>query len=558
VLVRPPGDATEVETFIVGYAIDRDRADVADAMRTLVLVSLVGLLLAGAGAYLVSGQILAPMRLVRQTAAEINEQDLTRRIPVQGRDDISALAEQFNAMLDRLSTAFSAQRQFVDDASHELRTPITIVRGHLELMGDDPAERVGVVRLVTEELDRMSRIVDDLLLLAKSPRPDFVRYEQVSVPELTIDVHAKVRALGERCWMLEAVGEGITELDPQRITQAMVAMAHNAVQHTAPDAVIRVGSALRRDRSGRWVASFWITDSGPGVRPEDTETIFERFSRGKRGSGGHRSGAGLGLAIVRDRRGASRHGTAGVETGPRSHLRHRTAGRSARGEEASVNRILIAEDEERIAAFVEKGLHANGFIPTVITDGDTALDTALDMARSGGFELVVLDLGLPGRDGFTVLRLLREARVRTPVIILTARDTVSDTVAGLEGGADDYMTKPFRFEELLARVRLRLRGGESTPEVTVLVTGGLSLDLRTRRAKVGERTVDLTAREFVLLELFLRHPGQVLSREQILSHVWGYDFDPGSNIVDVYVRALRRKLGAERIGTVRGMGYRLS
>ena len=116
-----------------------------------------------------------------------------------------------------------------------------------------------------------------------------------------------------------------------------------------------------------------------------------------------------------------------------------------------MNRILIAEDEERIAAFVEKGLHANGFIPTVITDGDTALDTALDMARSGGFELVVLDLGLPGRDGFTVLRLLREARVRTPVIILTARDTVSDTVAGLEGGADDYMTKPFRFEELLAR-----------------------------------------------------------------------------------------------------------
>ena len=223
-----------------------------------------------------------------------------------------------------------------------------------------------------------------------------------------------------------------------------------------------------------------------------------------------------------------------------------------------MNRILIAEDEERIAAFVEKGLHANGFIPTVITDGDTALDTALDMARSGGFELVVLDLGLPGRDGFTVLRLLREARVRTPVIILTARDTVSDTVAGLEGGADDYMTKPFRFEELLARVRLRLRGGESTPEVTVLVTDGLSLDLRTRRAKVGERTVDLTAREFVLLELFLRHPGQVLAREQILSHVWGYDFDPGSNIVDVYVRALRRKLGAERIGTVRGMGYRLS
>jgi two-component system, OmpR family, copper resistance phosphate regulon response regulator CusR len=219
-----------------------------------------------------------------------------------------------------------------------------------------------------------------------------------------------------------------------------------------------------------------------------------------------------------------------------------------------VNRILIAEDEDRIASFVEKGLRANGFVTTVAGDGDSALE----LARSGAFDLVVLDLGLPGRDGFTVLRLLREERVRTPVIILTARDTVDDTVAGLEGGADDYMTKPFRFEELLARVRLRLRAGDSTPEVSVLVTDGVSLDLRTRRAKVDGQTIDLTAREFLLLELFLRHPGQVLSREQILSHVWGYDFDPGSNIVDVYVRALRRKLGAELIGTVRGMGYRLT
>jgi len=219
-----------------------------------------------------------------------------------------------------------------------------------------------------------------------------------------------------------------------------------------------------------------------------------------------------------------------------------------------VTHILIAEDEDRIAAFVEKGLRANGFITTVVCDGDSAAQ----LGRTGGFDLVILDLGLPGQDGFTVLRSLREARVQTPVIILTARDTVGDTVAGLEGGADDYMTKPFRFEELLARVRLRLRGDDRAPEVTVLRSGELSLDLRTRRARVPERTIDLTAREFVLLELFLRHPGQVLSREQILSHVWGYDFDPGSNIVDVYVRALRKKLGAATIGTIRGMGYRLS
>ncbi|MDI2032721.1 response regulator transcription factor [Saccharopolyspora sp. TS4A08] len=218
-----------------------------------------------------------------------------------------------------------------------------------------------------------------------------------------------------------------------------------------------------------------------------------------------------------------------------------------------MSKVLIVEDEERIAAFIEKGLRANGFTTTVVTDGDAALHHLVD----GEYDLAVLDLGLPGRDGFSVLRDVRARRVALPVIILTARDTVHDTVAGLEGGADDYMTKPFRFEELLARIRLRLRSAERAEEVTVLRDGELSLDLRTRRAQVPDGTVDLTAREFALLELFLRHPGQVLSREQILSHVWGYDFDPGSNVVDVYVRALRRKIGNGHIGTVRGMGYRL-
>ncbi|PXY24940.1 DNA-binding response regulator [Prauserella sp. PE36] len=218
-----------------------------------------------------------------------------------------------------------------------------------------------------------------------------------------------------------------------------------------------------------------------------------------------------------------------------------------------MSRILIAEDEQRIASFVEKGLRANGFVTTVVGDGDAALAHVV----AGGYDLVVLDLGLPRRDGFAVLQAMRQARVSTPVIILTARGSVNDTVAGLEGGADDYMTKPFRFEELLARVRLRLRPADRTPEVTVLRNGPVSLDLRTRRAETPHGVVDLTAREFSLLELFLRHPGQVLSREQILSHVWGYDFDPGSNVVDVYVRTLRRKIGQDHIVTVRGMGYRL-
>ncbi len=217
-----------------------------------------------------------------------------------------------------------------------------------------------------------------------------------------------------------------------------------------------------------------------------------------------------------------------------------------------MSRVLIAEDEARIASFVQKGLRAAGFAPTVVADGRAALDYAM----TGEFDLMVLDLGLPVVDGFSVLRQLREARNDIPVVILTARDSVTDTVAGLEGGADDYVTKPFRFEELLARIRLRLRE-DRAPEAMVLRHGDLSLDPRTRRADVNGRTVDLSAREFALAETFLRNPDQVLSREQLLSRVWGYDFDPGSNVVDVYVRYLRRKLGAERFETVRGVGYRL-
>ncbi|MGI9112275.1 MAG: response regulator transcription factor [Gaiellaceae bacterium] len=217
-----------------------------------------------------------------------------------------------------------------------------------------------------------------------------------------------------------------------------------------------------------------------------------------------------------------------------------------------MSRILIAEDEARIASFLEKGLSASGFTTTVAVTGADALR----LARRGEFDLLILDVGLPEKDGFEVLRELRRAGSRLPVVILTARDGVADTVAGLEGGADDYVTKPFRFEELLARVRARLRE-ESVVTETELMVGDLILDLRTRQVRVDGTVIELSAREFALAELFFRHPGQVLSREQILSQVWGYDFDPGSNVVDVYVGYLRKKIGRDRISAIRRMGYRL-
>ncbi|NCD20507.1 MAG: response regulator transcription factor, partial [Actinobacteria bacterium] len=211
-----------------------------------------------------------------------------------------------------------------------------------------------------------------------------------------------------------------------------------------------------------------------------------------------------------------------------------------------------AEDESRIATFLERGLTAQGFATTLVADGASAHD----YASSGSFDLLLLDIGLPMMDGFAVLRRLREEGNGIPVIVLTARSSVTDTVAALDGGADDYLAKPFRFEELMARIRRRLRD-DHAPEAATLTCGGLTLDLRARQAHVQGRTVDLTSREFALAEVLLRNAGQVLTREQLLSHVWGFDFDPSSNVVDVYVRHLRRKLGQERITTLRRMGYRL-
>ncbi|WP_226961408.1 MULTISPECIES: sensor histidine kinase [Streptomyces] len=290
------GDSERPAAFLVTYHPQEAHDSVRNVVGTLVLVAGLALLMTCVVGWWVAGGILAPVRLVRNTAAQLTEQDLARRIPVRGSDDVSALAETFNAMLDRLERAFAAQRRFVDDAGHELRTPITIVRGHLELMSQDEgpagaAERRETLRLVSDELDRMSRIVEDLLLLATSDRPDFVRPEPVELAELTADVFVKARALGERRWELAEVAEGEAALDPQRVTQAMVQLAQNAVRHTGAGDVVRIGSR-RRDAT----VELYVADGGPGVAEEDAPFVFERFWRGAARRGG---GAGLGLSIVR-------------------------------------------------------------------------------------------------------------------------------------------------------------------------------------------------------------------------------------------------------------------
>jgi DNA-binding response OmpR family regulator len=218
-----------------------------------------------------------------------------------------------------------------------------------------------------------------------------------------------------------------------------------------------------------------------------------------------------------------------------------------------MSRILIAEDDRRIAEFIDKGLRAAAYSSLVVEDGASALL----LARSGEFDMVILDIGLPTLSGFEVLAQLRGEGAKTPVIVLTASDSVADTVYGLESGANDYMTKPFQFAELLARIRLRLQDDTEPGMVLKLSHDDLELDLRSRRVRCGDAMADLTAREFSLLEVFLRHPGQVLTRDQLISHAWNLDFDPASNVVDVYVRALRSKIGSERLETVRGAGYRL-
>jgi len=260
---------------------------IAAAVGAVVLLFAVGL------AWLIAGRVLAPFRDLLETARSITETDLTHRLAVNGDDELARLAATFNAMLDRVASAFRSQRQFIDDAGHELRTPITVIRGHLELLGDDPAERAEVRTIMLDELDRMARMVNDLLLLARAERPDFLRLGQVDIGACTSEVQAKASALAKRRWIDGGRADAVVIADRQRLTQAWMQLAQNAVQHTAPGDAIELGSRLADG-----TVELWVADSGPGVPVADRETIFDSFARPHNGSpnGEH---FGLGLPIVR-------------------------------------------------------------------------------------------------------------------------------------------------------------------------------------------------------------------------------------------------------------------
>ncbi len=255
-------------------------------------VMLLVLALALVLAWFAAGRVLIPLRLLTNTAHAITESDLTQRILIQGRGELAEVAKTFNDMMDRLEGAFDTQRDFINDAGHELRTPITIIRGHLELLDDDPEAQQETIALVMDELDRMSRLVEDLLLLSKAERPDFLQLETIDLQLLTEELFTKATALADRNWKLEATTTGRMVGDRQRITEAVMNLAQNATQHTAPTDTIFLGMAITKHK-----VKLWVSDTGEGIALEDQERIFERFARAAN-SRRRSEGSGLGLSIV--------------------------------------------------------------------------------------------------------------------------------------------------------------------------------------------------------------------------------------------------------------------
>jgi two-component system OmpR family sensor kinase len=290
----PVSAGDESGVLVAAALLGAERDQVESAVRIAVGVSIVVLLMASLFIWLAAGRALAPLWGLSRTARAISESDLSQRIPVRGRDELAELARTFKGMLDRLETAFANQKDFLTDVSHELRTPITVIRGHLETLGESPAERRDAIAVIQDELDRMNRFVDDLLLLARAPRPDFLQLRPIDLDLFTNDLFAKARSLGERDWRLDGTGVGILVADQQRLTQAVMNLATNAVRHTREGETIWIGSSLVAGR-----ARLWVRDDGPGIEPAEQGRIFERFARATRSPDQAADGAGLGLAIVK-------------------------------------------------------------------------------------------------------------------------------------------------------------------------------------------------------------------------------------------------------------------
>lgn len=279
--------------FVVIQSTAGDAQKLNDTTLVILQVTVGVLVVSSVLTWWAAGRVLKPLRVLKETAYSISETNVSRRIAVRGSDDLAELTMTFNEMLDRLESALISQRSFINDAGHELRTPITIIRGHLELFGDDPEEQKETIALVLDELDRMSRLVNDLLLLAKAERPDFLRLEPLEVAGFIEELFIKIRALGQRNWELEVRGNGVIMADRQRLTQAIMNLAQNAVDHTNIGDKIVLGL---KEINGEFC--IWVRDSGEGIAPADTERIFERFARASN-TRRRSEGYGLGLAIVR-------------------------------------------------------------------------------------------------------------------------------------------------------------------------------------------------------------------------------------------------------------------
>jgi signal transduction histidine kinase len=292
VAVPVTGDGRE-GVLVAAESLSDERDQVESAVTLAIAVSIVVTLLASLFIWLAAGRAVQPLRALARTTRSITESDLSDRVAVRGGDEIAELGRTFNGMLDRLEVAFRDQKGFLADVGHELRTPITVIRGHLETLGDDPVERAEAREVINDELERMSRLVDDLLLLARSDRADFLRPEPLDLDLLTLDLVAKARTLGVRRWIVDRADVALMRADPHRLTSAMMNLAQNAIKHTRGDDIIAIGSS-----ADGGLVRIWVRDEGEGIELHEQERIFERFASGG-SAAGHGHGAGLGLAIVK-------------------------------------------------------------------------------------------------------------------------------------------------------------------------------------------------------------------------------------------------------------------